>query len=89
MWSRDGSRLFYRGDGSMWAVSIAPGGTFDAGVAERLFDDRFDNKSPTHTGFDVDSDGRFLMVGHASPQEELLTVVLNWFQELERLVPTP
>jgi hypothetical protein len=37
----------------------------------------------------VDPDGRFLMIGYASPQEELLTVVLNWFDELERLVPTP
>jgi eukaryotic-like serine/threonine-protein kinase len=89
VWSRDGSRLFYRGDGSMWAVSIAPGDTFDASVPERLFDDRFDNKALTHTGYDVDPDGRFLMIGYASPQEELLTVVLNWFDELERLVPTP
>jgi len=72
----------------MWAVSVAPGDTFDRGVPERLVDDRFDNKSPTHTGYDVDPDGRFLMIGHASPQEELLTVVLNWFDELERLVPT-
>ena len=89
VWSRDGRRLFYRGDGSMWAVSVAPGDTTDAGVPERLFDDRFDNKSPTHTGYDVDADGRFFMIGYASPQEELLTVVLNWFDELERLVPIP
>jgi Tol biopolymer transport system component/predicted Ser/Thr protein kinase len=89
VWSRDGRRLFYRGDGAMWAVSVAPGDTFDPGVPERLFDDRFDNKAPTHTGYDVDPDGRFLVVGYASPQEELLTVVLNWHQELKRLVPIP
>ena len=89
VWSRDGRRLFYRGDGAMWAVLVAPGDTFDPGVPERLFDDRFDNKAPNHTGYDVDSDGRFLVIGNASPQAELLTVVLNWFDELERLVPTP
>jgi serine/threonine-protein kinase len=89
VWSRDGRRLFYRGDGSMWAVSVALGDTMDAGVPERLFDDRFDNKSPTHTGYDVDADDRFLVIGFASPQEELLTVVLNWHQELKRLVPIP
>ena len=89
VWSRDGRRLFYRGNGAMWAVSVAAGDTFDPGVAERLFVDRFDNKAPSHTGYDVGPDGRFLVIGHASPQTELLTVVLNWFQELKRLVPVP
>ena len=89
VWSRDGRRLFYRGNGAMWAVSVAAGDTFDPGVAERLFVDRFDNKALSHTGYDVGPDGRFLVIGHASPQTELLTVVLNWFQELKRLVPVP
>jgi|TARA_B110000263_G_scaffold184177_1_gene161728 hypothetical protein len=34
-------------------------------------------------------DGRFRTIGYPSWQEKLLPVVLNWFDELERFVPTP
>jgi len=39
VWLRDSRRLFYRGEGAMWAVSIAPGETFEAGLPERLFEE--------------------------------------------------
>jgi len=88
VWSRDGRRLFYRADGAMWGVSIAPGDTFKAGVPERLFEGRgYRNKAVTHTGYDVGPDGRFLVIGDNSPQAEVLTVIQGWFEELKRLVP--
>ena len=88
VWSRDGRRLFYRTDGVMWGVSIAPGETFRPGIPERVFDGRYQNKAVTHTGYDVGPDGRFLVIGNSSPQAEALTVILNWTEELKRLVPT-
>jgi hypothetical protein len=40
------------------------------------------------TNYDVAADGRFLMVGESSAEANELNVVLNWFEELKRLVPT-
>ena len=88
VWSRDGRRLFYRVNGDMWSVSIAPGDTFKAGIPERVFEGRrYQNKAVTHTGYDVGADGRFLVIGDNSPQAEVLTVIQGWFEELNRLVP--
>jgi Tol biopolymer transport system component len=87
VWARDGRRLFYRGNGTMWAVSVDPAETFEAGLPQPLFEDRYQNKAPAHTGYDVDRDGRFLVIGDDSPQNETLTVILNWTEELKRLVP--
>ncbi len=88
VWARDGRRLFYRSDTTMWAVSVEPGETFEAGVPEPLFEDRYARKAASHTGYDVGRDGRFLVIGDDSPQNETMTVILNWTEELKRLVPT-
>ncbi len=32
---------------------------------------------------------RFLMIKEAGPEATQINVVLNWFEELKRLVPTP
>ena len=92
LWSADGRELFYRGGGYLLAVPLGADPVLSAGTPERLFwmgpystvDARF---------FDVSADGRFLMMrredeiadGQDSPE---LIVVLNWFEELKRLVPT-
>jgi len=86
-WSRDGRQLFYRGTGAMWAVSVAPGETFEAGIAVRLFDDVYNTKALSHHGYDVGPDGRFLVTGRESQSTQILTVVLNWHQELKARVP--
>jgi len=38
--------------------------------------------------YDVDSEGRFLMVKEQEQGAGQINVVLNWFEELKRLVPT-
>ena len=39
--------------------------------------------------YDVAPDGRFMMLrDEESPEPAQIHIVLNWFQELERLVPT-
>jgi hypothetical protein len=40
-------------------------------------------------GYDVDSEGRFLMIKEEEERGVTqINVVLNWFEELKRLVPT-
>ena len=39
--------------------------------------------------YDVAPDGRFVMVDETAVTERTLQLVLNWFDELQRLVPTP
>lgn len=86
-WSRDGRELFYRNNGSLWAlpISTAP---LAVGQPRELFADRFVSDSVGLPNYDVAPDGRFLMLRPTGqvPSPEL-RVVLNWFQELQRLVP--
>jgi len=75
------------------AVTIeATDGGYELRIGESrlLFEDRFEMTSiPGVANYDVSSDGRFLMV---EPEEiegpAQLYVVLNWFEELERRVPS-
>ena len=101
VWSRDGRELYYRNDEALMAVTIitepeftegkAPGLT--AGKPTLLFEGPYlSGLGPTGnpgTNYDVTPDGRFVMIraeeGAGATQ---IHVVLNWFEELERLVPT-
>jgi Tol biopolymer transport system component len=78
-WSRDGKELFFREGDKMMAVAIR-GNTVSR--PSMLFEKRLQ-------GYDAGADGRFLA---ALPDEHALpapvNVVLNWFGELKRLVPT-
>ena len=38
--------------------------------------------------YDIARDGRFLMIKEDTETNPQVTVVLNWFEELTRLVPT-
>lgn len=91
VWSRDGSELFYFVDGAMMSVDIETAdGAVEHGQPRVLFEGNY------HTGigrqFDVGLDGeRFLMLKRnvpdtTEPVEQI--VVLNWSEELKRLVPT-
>ena len=87
IWSRDGRELFYRNGGSIWAVPIATQ-PLSIGQPRELFYDRFESNSVGLPNYDVTADGRFLMLQTVSPSPQPeLRVVLNWFQELQRLVP--
>jgi serine/threonine-protein kinase len=95
-WAPDGRELFYiitHGDRSrsMMAVDITTDPTFTAGRPRELFREKYVSTSRLRN-YDVTPDGRrFLMVQDVSPPEEVVTelhVVLNWFEELKRLVPT-
>jgi len=61
LWAGRGGSLYYRGQGAVFAVEVRAGATFSAGVPQRLFDDVFTRKGAGHFGWDVGTDGRFLM----------------------------
>jgi serine/threonine-protein kinase len=93
MWSRNGQELFYRSSTKMMAVDVTLTPAFSAGKPRQLFDGQFFSSVFPLTGrsYDVTADGRrFLMVKETeqatSPVK--LNIVVNWFEELTRLVPT-
>jgi serine/threonine-protein kinase len=85
-WSPDGTELFYRWQTNLYAVPIDDSaGNFRFGQSEIVFDDL----DPMRSDYDVLDSNRFLLVeqvGDASGPAGV-TVVVNWFDELERLVP--
>jgi eukaryotic-like serine/threonine-protein kinase len=83
-WSPDGRELFYRRGAAVMRVPIGddPG----AARAEKLFEGDYFYSSGSKT-WDVAPDGRFLMK-KVLRAEYSINVVLNWQDELKRLVPT-
>jgi len=89
VWSHDGSKLFFRGRGSIQEVSFGSGAPPTIGAPTTLFPDRFENpQAGAHTGYDVFPDGRFLMIqSQAVPgAREEIVVVVNWVEEVKRLL---
>jgi serine/threonine-protein kinase len=94
VWAPDGLTLYYRGaSGELMAVSttLTPG--FTAARPRALF--RYAGlfrMSGTAAAYDIHPDGqRFIMVteGEGPPNERAqVNVVLNWFDEVRRVVPS-
>ena len=93
VWSKDGRELYYRNDDELMAVRVSAGSEPQPfGPPSPLFKDRFSRLGllavPT-SNYDVAPDGRFLMVEPTGSSGTSLVVVVNWFEELKRLVPVP
>jgi hypothetical protein len=84
VWSRDGTKLFYYGgERKMIAATIETEPEFRVTDRKELF--RWEHRG----SYDVARDGRFLMIRDPEgPPRQQINVVLNWFDELKRLVPT-
>jgi eukaryotic-like serine/threonine-protein kinase len=77
VWSRDGKRLFYRGNGYVMAARIAPGDGFAIAGRDTLFADTFQFAPNPHANYDVLPDGsHFVFLKSAS--EGSMIVVTNW-----------
>jgi serine/threonine-protein kinase len=95
-WARNGRELFYRAGDKLMAVSIEAGTSFQAGTPQLLFERSYVKRpsgpGEAETNFDVSPDGqRFLMVKAKEEAQQSLSqihVVLNWFEDLKRRVPT-
>ena len=88
VWSRTGHELYYLEGQRVMAVAVSTGSTFGFKSPTWLFDSRYRIFGQPWS-YDVAADGRFLMIrptteAQTSPQ---VVVVLNWHEELKRLVP--
>ena len=93
-WSPRANRIFYRQGNAMMAADLAAGEHVAVGKPKKLFDAGWELAAGWIFGsgvsFAVMPDGeRFLMV-HYEPAAvpTRINVILNWFEELKRRVPT-
>jgi Tol biopolymer transport system component len=78
MWSKNGRELFYRdGPNKVMSVAVNPGAGFDFKPAEVLFEGSF-LQSVQPPSWDLDADGRFLMLRPVDAAPAPVTVILNW-----------
>ena len=89
-WSRDGKELFYRsgrGNRKMIAATFETEPEFRITHVEELFEGQY-QRHIQWRNYDVARDGRFLII--QEPQEPTplgINIVLNWLEELKKLVP--
>ena len=88
-WSPKGGELFYRNGGALMSVSYSvEDGSFQAGTPRELFKETFFCQSGGRW-YDVFPDGEhFLMMQTVEGETREPVFIVNWFDELERLVPT-
>jgi eukaryotic-like serine/threonine-protein kinase len=91
VWNPNGRELFYRSGDKMMSVEVTTQPSFAAGKPRMLFGGRYEAAPLTNPNYAVSADGqRFLMLKpaeHAEDAPTQINVVLNWFEELNRLVP--
>ena len=84
-WSHDGSELFFTQGYRVLAATVTGGASLEVAAAQPLFEKAFE-RGGLRPYYDVAPDGRFLMVSDRPTTE--FKLILNWFEELKRLVPT-
>ena len=71
----------------MMVVPVSLGAEFRAGIARLLFAGVY-RAAAGGLDFDVSPDGEHFVMVRKAGRVTHLNVILNWFDELERLVPT-
>jgi serine/threonine-protein kinase len=86
VWNRNGREIFYRNGTKMMSVTVSTSPDLMLSTPRPLFDGRYAfGTGVTIPNYDVSPDGqRFVMVKEDAGR---LNVVLNWTEELNRLVP--
>jgi hypothetical protein len=89
VWNPNGREIFYRNGDEMMSVAVTTTPALLLGSPQLLFDKHYAfGAGVTVPNYDVSPDGqRFLMVKEESGAGRL-NVVLNWTEELNRLVPS-
>jgi len=89
-WSADGRELFYRLGDKMMVVEVQSEPAFSSGRPQLVFEGPYLTDNFATPNYDISLDGqRFLMIKKEEGSTAQINVVLNWFEELKRLVPTP
>ena len=90
-WSPDGRELFYRNGNKMMAIEVDDQQELRTNEPRVLFEgDLWIQPGFLNRNYDVSPDGSsfLILTGGQDAPESRLNVVLNWFEELEQLVPT-
>ncbi len=88
-WAEQTSELFFRGGDRMMVADVQTDGDFTVSDPRLLFESSYGTADLVN--YDVSPDGQQFVMIQTDPQGNgrRLEVVLNWFEELKRLVPTP
>ncbi len=91
-WAPNGEKLFYVNDNTMMAVEISTKPKFEASPPQQLFKSEYLSigSNPSIPNYDLSPNGDYFVMirteqGKAPTR---LHVILNWFEELKRLVPS-
>jgi hypothetical protein len=85
-WAPDGKTLYYWHDDALWAAEIDTRTDLRAGRPRRLFGK--EQLGGSVSEYDIHPDGkRFIMLLSERGSSTPIEIVVNWFVELERLVP--
>jgi serine/threonine-protein kinase len=88
VWAPGGLELLYRNGPWMLSVSLEPAPELRVSRPRLLFEMPFSEGEAAYPNFDVTSSGEFVVIqsGFGATTTDLI-VVLNWFRELEHLLP--
>jgi eukaryotic-like serine/threonine-protein kinase len=88
VWNRNGKEIFYRIGNKMMVVDVSARVDLTLSQPRQLFDQRYVFQNISLANYDVSPDGqRFVMIKDEAGSGRL-NIVLNWTEELKRLVPT-
>ena len=77
VWSRDGRRLFYRGNARLMAATIRAASAFTVASRDTVMADTYVHSSNPHANYDVLPDGTHFVFLQPDNEAELM-VVANW-----------
>jgi hypothetical protein len=87
-WSPDGKEIYYRDGSKVMATAVTTEPTFSVGKTRMVFTGPYSNRRHS---YDISPDGKnFFVIKLSEDITEIteLVVILNWVEELKRLVPT-
>ena len=88
MWSKNGKEIFYRAENKMMVVDVSGNVDLTLSQPRQLFDQRYVFQNISLANYDVSPDGQQFVMVKDETGSGRLNVVLNWTEELKRLVPT-
>jgi serine/threonine-protein kinase len=86
VWARNGRELFFRSGSQIMSIEVETAPSFRHSKSRILFEDRHQKSDWFPAIYDVERDGRFLMIESdtRSGAPEQLSVILNWPETLKR-----
>ncbi len=87
-WAKNGQEIVYRSRDILMAVSVDKGLPKSVGTPRLIVRGRYQVSAFEPPAYDVSGDGRRFLMIKGDQHSDQIHVVLNWFEELKRLVPT-